>query len=67
MLLIKRLKTMARKDDFWATAGSVIAGVIGGMILVEIIKNASSKKCATCNNFNELNLQYCKFCGMRLP
>jgi len=54
------------RNEPWSDIGSVFLGVIGGMALAEILKNILQKKCSFCNNLNESNQDYCKFCGGKL-
>lgn len=41
-------------------------GILGGLALIEIIKSLTDKKCPYCHNYNESNLQFCKYCGGKL-
>ena len=56
---------MGKKSGFDELAG-VLLGIVGGLILVEVLKNLAQKKCPTCQNMNEPDREYCKFCGGRL-
>jgi hypothetical protein len=41
----------------------ILLGILGGLVLAELLKNLLQKRCPHCNNVNELNRDYCKFCG----
>ena len=54
------------KKSGWDELAEVALGIIGGIALAELLKNILQKKCPYCNNLNESNRKYCKFCGGRL-
>lgn len=53
---------MSKRNELDEVIG-VILGIIGGIALVELLKNLFQKKCSYCNNLNEANRESCKFCG----
>lgn len=55
---------MSKKDEDELVG--IILGIFGGIALAELLKNLSQKRCQYCNNMNESNREYCKFCGGRL-
>ena len=54
---------MANNDDFWGAIGSVALGVVGGYLLIEILKGLN--KCKKCGNEIPSNQDYCPYCGER--
>ena len=56
---------MSKKDTLDEVVG-VVLGVLGGIALATLLKTLLQRKCPRCNNLNESNRKYCKFCGGRL-
>jgi len=56
---------MSKKSTFEELA-EIALGIIGGIALAELLKNFFQKKCPHCNNLNEVNRDFCKFCGGKL-
>ena len=54
------------KDDGLDDLVGIALGIIGGIALAEILKKFMKKRCRYCNNLNEPNQIYCKFCRGRL-
>ena len=44
----------------------ILLGILGGIALAELLKSLSQKRCPYCRNINEVNREYCKFCGGKL-
>ena len=51
------------KDDSWEELGAIAIGILGGIALLEFLKNRAKKRCPRCNNLNEPTSDRCGFCG----
>jgi len=50
-------------DDLWRAIGSVALGVVGGYLLIELLKNA--RKCKSCQNQLPPENKICPYCGVQ--
>jgi hypothetical protein len=56
---------MSRDDGVLAVIGAIAAGILGGLLLAEILKGLK-KECPNCHNQIEQNRDSCPHCGCRL-